>query len=149
MHIAVTVYTTICFEVNWIACWRETRGIFRKKLNMKVQQFSGGNKSLMHKILTTSRMLSQSDCTGPIPFHPPSSDALNNSPSSYKQLLSLTYRAEISLMSQILEMERGMVYGFLSRLLIEKTPKTSCYFSLFSALHFDFIGRSFPAKVFS
>ena len=71
------MYTTICFEVNWIACWRETQGILVEKVNMKAQQFSGGNKSIMYKILTTSRMLSQSDCRGPIPFHPPSSDAAN------------------------------------------------------------------------
>lgn len=56
-------------------------------------------------------------------------------------------------MTQILEMKRGMVNGrplaFMSRLLTEKTPKTSRYFFLFSALHFDFIRRSFSAKGFS
>ena len=52
-------------------------------------------------------------------------------------------------MTQILEMKRGMVSGFLSGLLTENTPKTSRYFFLFSALHFDFIRRSFSAKGFS
>ena len=42
-----------------------------------------------------------------------------------------------------------MVSGFLSRLLTENTPKASCCFFLFSALHFNFNRRSFSTKGFS